>query len=137
MQEKLKQLPWKIVVLLGLIALVRPALKTVGSFAGFEVTPTVTLIITAVTAVIWIVVAVLKRFHDPVFALAAAGAVYALASILSAVVIQTIFPESSDEASVQVLLTAGLIGSLMFNILWGGLLGFIAYLILKVTKRTR
>lgn len=137
MQEKIKNLPWKIVVILGLIALIRPALKTIGSFAGFEVTSTVTLIITAAVAVIWVGVVVAKRLREPVLTLAAAGAVYALVSIFSAVVIQTIFPDSSDEASIPVLLTAGLVGSVMFNVLWGGLLGCVAYLVLKVTKRAR
>ena len=132
-----KNLPWKLITLLGLIELTRPLLKITGQLAGFEITPTTTYILTAITAVIWVAVVVVRKVKKPVHTLAMAGAVYAVASIALAVVIQ-LFPHMADpQAKIPLLLTVGLVASLLFNVAYGALLGVIAQLITSALGRKR
>lgn len=139
MKDQIKTLPWKLIAILGLLALIRPAIKTIGSFMGFDVPPVATLSITAAIAVIWIVTVVALKVERPIYVLAAAGAIYAIVSILAAVVIQTITPGSGvskgEEASIPVLLTVGLVASTLFNLVYGAFLGLIATAIQKILKK--
>ena len=125
MKEQLRRLPWKLIFILALIQLTRPILSTAGFFDGFR--PQGPIIATALIALIWIGVAVAGNVREPVKVLAMAGATYAVIGVAMAVFLQTFFTWSPEEtASIPLLLTAGLIGGIVVNVIWGALLGFVA-----------
>jgi len=118
MKEQLRQLPWKLVFVLALIQLTRPILSTAGFFDGFR--PQGPIIATAVIALIWVGVAVIGNVREPVKVLAMAGATYAVIGVALAVLLQTFFTWSPEEtASIPLLLTAGLVGGIVVNVIWG------------------
>ena len=133
MKEQLRQLPWMLIFILALIQLTRPILSTAGFFDSFR--PQGPLITTALIALIWIGVAVVGNVREPVRVLAMAGATYAVIGVAMAVFLQTFFTWSPEEtASIPVLLTAGLIGGIVVNVMWGALLGFVATGIKKAVR---
>jgi hypothetical protein len=133
MKEKLRRLPWKLIFILALIHLTRPILSTVGIFDGFR--PLGPIIATAVIALIWISVAVVGNVKEPVRVLAMAGATYAVIGVAMAVFLQAFFTWSPEEtASIPLLLTAGLIGGIVVNVIWGALLGLVATGIKKAVR---
>jgi hypothetical protein len=133
MKEQLRQLPWKLVLVLALIQLTRPILSTAGFFDDFR--PQGPIIATAVIALIWVGVAVIGNVREPVKVLAMAGATYAVIGVAMAVLLQTFFTWSPEEtASIPLLLTAGLVGGIVVNVIWGALLGVAAIGIKKAVK---
>ncbi len=129
----MKRLPWKLIIVLALVQLIRPILSTLGVFDN--VRPQGPIIATIVIALIWIGVMVVRKVKRPTIVLAMAGVVYAVLSIILAVLLQTVFTWSAEETiPVAVLLTGGLIGAIGANIIWGGFLGLIASLVMKVRK---
>lgn len=133
MQEQLRQLPWKLIFILALIQLIRPILSTAGFFDDFK--PQGPIIATALIALIWVGVAVIGKVREPVKVLALAGATYAVISIAMAVFLQTFFTWSPEEtAPIPLLLTAGLISGIVTNVIWGALLGFVAFAIRKAVS---
>jgi hypothetical protein len=134
MKEQLRQLPWMLILILALIQLTRPILSTAGFFDNFR--PQGPIIATALIALIWIGVAVIGNVREPVKVLAMAGATYALIGVAMAVFLQTFFTWSPEEtASIPLLLTAGLIGGIVVNVIWGALLGFVATGINRAVRR--
>ncbi len=134
MKEQLRQLPWKLIFILALIQLTRPILSTAGFFDNFR--PQGPIIATALIALIWVGVAVVGKVREPVKVLAMAGATYAVLGVAMAVLLQTFFTWSPEEtASIPSLLTAGLIGGIVINVIWGAFLGFVAIGIKKAVKR--
>jgi hypothetical protein len=134
MKEQLRHLPWKLIFILSLIQLTRPILSTAGFFDNFR--PQGPIIATALIALIWIGVAVIGNVREPVKVLAMAGATYAVIGVAMAVFLQAFFKWSPQEtASIPLLLTAGLIGGIVVNVIWGALLGFVATGIKKALKR--
>ena len=134
MNEQLRQLPWKLIFILALIQLTRPILSTAGFFDNFR--PQGPIIATALIALIWVGVAVIGNVREPVKVLAMAGATYAVIGVAMAVFLQTFFTWSPEEtASIPLLLTAGLIGGIVVNVIWGAFLGFVAIGIKKAIKR--
>src|SRR5918997_2562727 len=133
MKEQLRQLPWKLIFILALVQLTRPILSTAGFFDSFR--PQGPIIATALIALIWIGVAVIGKVREPVKVLAMAGATYAVISVAMAVFLQAFFTWSPEEtASIPLLLTAGLIGGIVINVVWGAFLGFVAIGIKKAVK---
>jgi hypothetical protein len=134
MKEQLRQLPWTLIFILALIQLTRPVLSTAGLFDGFR--PQGPIIATALIALIWVGAAVIGDVREPVKVLAMAGAAYAVIGVAMAVFLQTFFTWSPAEtASIPLLLTAGLIGGIVVNVIWGALLGFVAIGIRKAVRR--
>src|SRR5215210_5650721 len=134
MQEQLRRLPWKLIFILALVQLTRPILSTAGFFDNFR--PQGPIIATALIALIWIGMAVIGNVREPVKVLAMAGATYAVIGVAMAIFLQTFFTWSPEEiASIPLLLTAGLIGGIVVNVIWGALLGFVATGIKKAVKR--
>jgi hypothetical protein len=133
MKEQLRRLPWKLIFILALVQLTRPVLSAAGFFDGFR--PQGPIIATALIALIWIGVAVIGNVREPVKVLAMAGATYAVIGVAMAVLLQTFFTWSPEEtASIPLLLTAGLVGGIVVNVIWGALLGFVATGIKKAVK---
>jgi hypothetical protein len=134
MKEQLRQLPWKLLFILALIQLTRPILSTAGFFDNFR--PQGPIIATALIALIWIGVAVVGNVREPAKILAMAGATYAVIGVAMAVFLQTFFAWSPEETvSIPLLLTAGLIGGIVVNVIWGAFLGFVAIGIKKAVRR--
>jgi hypothetical protein len=134
MKEQLRKLPWMLILILALIQLTRPILSTAGFFDDFR--PQGPLIATALIALIWIGVVVIGNVREPVKVLALAGATYAVIGVGMAVFLQTFFTWSPEEtASIPLLLTAGLIGGIVVNVIWGSLLGLVATGIKRAVKR--
>lgn len=134
MKEQIRNLPWKLILILALIQLTRPILSTAGVFDGIK--PQGPIIATALIALIWIGVAVVGNVSEPVKVLAMAGAAYAVIGVAMAVFLQAFFTWSPEEtASIPLLLSAGLIGGIVVNVIWGAFLGFVAIGIKKTLKR--
>jgi hypothetical protein len=133
MREQLRRLPWKLIFILALVQLTRPIMSTAGFFDNFR--PQGPIIATTLIALIWIGVAVVGNLREPVKVLAMAGATYAVIGVAMAVFLQTFFSWSPEEtASIPLLLTAGLIGGIVVNMVWGAFLGFVAIGIKKAIK---
>jgi hypothetical protein len=134
MKEQLRRLPWKLIFTLALIQLTRPILSTAGFFDNFR--PQGPIVATALIALVWVGATVIGDVREPVKVLAMAGATYAVIGVAMAVFLQTFFTWSPEEtASIPLLLTAGLIGGMVVNVLWGALLGFVAVGINKAVRR--
>jgi hypothetical protein len=127
-----RDMPWSTIFLLGAIGLIRPLLSIAGLFDVLG--PAGSLVVSVVIAAIWIAFTVRMQVRQPVLTLATAGAVYAILSILLATVVLIFFPEASGEAPVplSLLLTAGLAGALIMNIIWGTFLGMTSQVIIRV-----
>lgn len=138
MLAKIKSLPWELITTLGLVGLIRPIVKIIGDVAGIPIPPLVTYILTFAIAATWIAVVIMYNVKKPMYVLAGAGAVYAIASIALAVVIQLGIPSMADpEAKLHLLLTVGFVGSLVFNVVYGAFLGVLAEVISVVGKNKR
>lgn len=135
-KQKTDQLPWLLILSLGLFALIRPVVKVFGDVFNYDVSPTATIIITVVIAAVWIGIVVKLKVKKPVIVLALSGVAYAVLSIAMAVAIQFLVPDlGDDEAKIPVLLTAGLVATTVFNFIYGGFLGFVASLIQRETSK--
>lgn len=135
-KQKAGQLPWLLILSLGLFALIRPVVKVFGDVFNYDVSPTATIIITVAIAAAWIGVVVKLKVKNPVIVLALSGVTYAVLSIVMAVIIQLLVPNlGDDEAKIPILLTAGLIATTIFNFIYGAFLGFVASLIQKATSK--
>jgi len=133
MRDGIKRLPWKIIIILALVQFIRPVLSIAGAFDNFKAGP---LLVTAVVTIVWIVVAVAAKVREPVKVLAAAGAVYAVGSVLVAAFLQIFFTQSPEETvSLPLLLTVGLVASAIYNAAWGALLGLAAMVIRRNLDR--
>src|SRR5215204_5513377 len=133
MREQLRHLPWKLIIILALIQLTRSILSTAGFFDNFRQGP---IIATTLIALIWIGMAVIGKVREPVKVLAMAGATYAVIGVAMAVFLQAFFTWSPEETvSIPLLLSAGLIGGIVVNVIWGAFLGFVAIGIKKAVKR--
>lgn len=133
-REQLRHLPWKVILILALVQLTRPIMSTAGFFDGFR--PQGPIVATALIALIWVGAAVIGDVREPVKVLAMAGATYAVIGVAMAVSLQTFFTWSPAEtASIPLLITAGLIGGIVVNVIWGALLGFVAIGIKKAVRR--
>jgi len=134
MKEHLRQLPWRLIFVLALVQLARPILSTAGFFDNFR--PQGPIIATALIALIWVGVTVIGKVREPVIVLAMAGAAYAVIGVAMAVFLQAFFTWGPEEtASIPVLLTAGLIGGIVVNVIWGAFLGLVAIGIKRAVKR--
>jgi hypothetical protein len=134
MKEQLRRLPWKLIFILALIQLTRPILSAAGIFDGFR--PQGPIIASALIALVWVGTAVIGNVREPVKVLAMAGATYAVIGVGMAVFLQTFFTWSPEEtASIPLLLTAGLVGGIVVNVIWGTLLGSVALGIKKAVRR--
>jgi hypothetical protein len=135
MNKYFKNLPWLFIILLALIQLVRPILSILEIIDDHHALRQ--LAATVIIAIIWVGLTVWKRPKDPVKVLVAAGIVYALLGTLMAVALQTFFEwNTEDSVSIPLLLTMGLFGNLMVNIVWGAALGLVAKGIIRFRDRT-
>lgn len=135
-KQEINRLPWPLILSLGVFALIRPVIKIFGDVFNYDVSSLATIIITIFIAVVWITITVRLKVKKPVLVLALSGVVYAVLSIAMAIVIQLLAPDLGDgEAKISTLLTAGLIATTIFNLIYGAFLGFIASLVQRVINK--
>ena len=134
MKEKIKYLPWKIVVLLALFALLRPVNKMLASLIGFEIPSELSYVFTGIIAITWVAVAVWRKIKAPICVLGFAGGLYAILSVAIAASMYYLFPEDQGETSLISLLTVGLLFSVLFNVVWGGFLGYVTSIIQRIME---
>jgi hypothetical protein len=132
-----RELPWRLIALLGLLGLVRPFIKIGGDVFGYGVAPAVTLLITLAIATVWVTVVVKRKVAQPVMVLALTGMVYAVLSIVAAAMIQLFLPDlDKDDVNLVLLLTVGLWATVIFNFIYGAFLGWIATGIAKALRES-
>lgn len=129
MKETLKHLPWKLILILALLLMIRPVLSILGVFdrLGSWAPPVVTILVD----ISWLVIAVKQRLKRPVLTLAMAGVAYGVISTLLAIVIQS-FQPSPEAPSIAILATGVLLANVLINGVWGAALGFLASLFVRV-----
>jgi hypothetical protein len=125
MPKSLPHQPWKLIIILALINLVRPILSILGLYDGLK--PAGPIIITILIALSWIIIAIKTRLADPVSTLALAATTYGVFAILLPVIIGLIAPQLNPE----IIPIPGMVAVLVTNAVWGTLLGLVARLILK------
>jgi hypothetical protein len=120
----------RLAVVLGLVGLARPVLSIVGAYdSGPLAKPVGPLLLTALIAVVWVAVAVLRKVAQPVLTLTLAGVTYGVAAILLNWSLQP-FLDSAETIPLP-----GYPAILIFNAAQGAVLGLVAWLILRVTRR--
>lgn len=111
---------WRVAVLLGTVALVRPLLSITGLSDGWG-RPATPLVATLVISVLWVLAG--RRTPYPLETLVATGLVYAvLATLLSAI----LSPILDGELSGPLANPAALVGLVALNVVWGAVCGLIA-----------
>ncbi|MFC3741965.1 hypothetical protein [Paractinoplanes deccanensis] len=114
----------RLAIVLGVLGLARPVLSIAGAYdSGPLAKPVGPLVITALIAVVWVVVAVVRRVPNPVVTLAVAGLAYGVAAILLNWSLQPFL------ASAETIPLPGYAGILVFNTLQGAVLGGLAWLV--------
>lgn len=126
-------MPWGLILVLGLSALVRPVLSIVGVYdaLGSAGRPWGPLTVTAVVSVVWIAVVVARRVDTPLLTLTLAGVAYAVFAVLLNLSLQP-FLESA-----QAIPPAGVVAVVVTNGLQGAVLGLIATALLRVRQSSR
>ncbi|MCY1140817.1 hypothetical protein OWR29_22700 [Actinoplanes sp. Pm04-4] len=120
----------RLAVLLGLVGLARPVLSIVGAYdSGPLAKPVGPLVLTALVSLVWIAAVVIVKPAKPVLTTVAAGVAYGIAAILLNWALQP-FLDSAETIPLP-----GYFGILIFNAVQGAVLGVIAWLVLRVTKR--
>lgn len=118
------RLNWSLVMLLGVLALVRPILNITGGMdlLGRPVGP---VLLTVLISVVWIAVVVWRRSARPVLTLTCAGLVYAVLAVALSAVLSPVL----DGELRGPLATPGGIGVvlvLLVNAGWGAAAGLVA-----------
>lgn len=119
-------LPWALILGLGALALVRPALQIVLDQAGVSSPPALSVGVTVAITVVWIAVVGVRPVRRPVVTLVLAGLSYAVLSIVLSSIASPILtgqlqgPLATPAAIVPVLLT---------NAIWGAIAGGLALLL--------
>jgi hypothetical protein len=122
----LRELRWPLVLGLGALALVRPAVSVLESQLGVEDPPAVPIAITIVVTVIWVAVVGLRRITQPVLTLLFAGLTYGvLAIVLSGVLSLSLDNELQGPLANPV----AIVPVLVINALWGLGAGALAWLV--------
>lgn len=118
------RLNWSLIMLLGVLALVRPILNITGGMdlLGRPVGP---VLLTVLISVVWIAVVVWRRSARPVLTLTCAGLVYAVLAVALSAVLSPVL----DGELRGPLATPGGIGVvlvLLVNAGWGAAAGLVA-----------
>lgn len=121
-EHLLSELPWKLIVPLGALGLVRTIPGIIGSEDPLWVSILVILLLPTVTA-IWIGVAIFRRVPHPFVTLVCTGGMYGVWAIILNVAIQGNFSKLSH-GPVGVL--GGIVAILVINLIWGAIAGLIA-----------
>ncbi|MDZ5077643.1 hypothetical protein [Nesterenkonia sp. HG001] len=119
------RLPWRLILLLGAVALLRPLMHITGVSGGGDVLPKGLFAVgaTVVISAVWIGVVLLARVSRPFLTLVLAGLVYAVLSmVLSAVLSPVLGGELQGPFAQPIAIPMVLI----VNAIWGAVVGGIA-----------
>lgn len=124
--DKIKNLPWLLVIILGAFALIRPVVNTVADQAGWDLPAAVPIGFTVFISLVWIAVIGLSRLTQPVLTLVFAGLSYGvLATLLSAVLSVSLGGTLQGPIGNPI----AIVPMLMINAGWGLLAGLLALLL--------
>jgi hypothetical protein len=128
----LKQLHWPLILGMGALALVRPFMSITGimDLLGKPFGP---VLITALISLAWLGIVLTAKIRQPLLTLIFTGLAYGFFAILTSAILSPIL---SGELSGP--LTApfgiGIMAVLTTNAIWGGVIGFVAWVILSAQK---
>lgn len=115
-------LSWRIIFILGSVALIRPLFSSLGILEVIG-QPFASLSITFVISILWVIAVVWKKIPHPVLTLLSAGIVYGLFAIVISAVMSPIF---TGELQGPLTHPLGIISVLITNAFWGGAVGILA-----------
>ncbi|MFC7341650.1 hypothetical protein [Saccharopolyspora griseoalba] len=130
---RFNEVSWRLALLLGAFALVRPLLSMAGVMDALG-EPAAPLVATAVISAVWIAVVGLSRVRHPVRTLVAAGLIYAvLAVVLSAV--GSVLLTGQLQGPLATPWGAGVLATLAVNAIWGAAAGVLAAALQRALNR--
>ncbi|MEU9605144.1 hypothetical protein [Streptomyces sp. NPDC048057] len=120
--QRLRALPWPLIGVLTLVALIRPLFSTAGlsEALGKPATP---LVLTAAISLVWIGAVALRPVHDPLLTLVATGVTYAVAAVVLSAVLSPIL---SGQFEGPLTRPYAIVPMLLVNALWGAICGALA-----------
>lgn len=121
--DAIAELPWGLIFVLGTLGLVRPALSILGFSEGL---PAVPVAITILLSAIWISVVVIRRAPHPIATLMAVGVSNAVLALALNVALAGGFSR----------LPRGILSILLTNLIWGTILGLLAFGIIYLIDRS-
>ena len=121
-----RQVAWRTAVVLGLVALVKPATVAVAAATSVSLGSRLPLSIMLVVSVVWIVVVAARRRTPAVPTLVAAGLVQAVASIAVTWVVTTAFDGTRAAAALGSVELVDVFQILGAGALWGLVCGAVA-----------
>lgn len=125
---------WALSAVLGLFALVRPAVRIVASQQEIDLPTLVPLALTVAITVVWVLAAVLTGDRNPVHTLAAAGLVYAVGAV---VVSGVLSPLLDGELRGPLANPIAVVPMLVVNVGWGLVAGALALGVQRMGRRRR
>lgn len=118
-----------LILSLGIFALIHPLFKIIGLIDLFPSNRFGSIFLTALISLVWFGVVVFKQVKYPVIVLASSGVVYALGAIILSAILSPILtghlqgPLTNPFAFISIIIV---------NIVWGGIVGLLARLIIRV-----
>lgn len=120
--HRLSRLHWPLIVGLGALALLRPALNMTGLMDGLGL-PAAPLLVTALISLAWLLAVVYTRVREPLLTLVFTGLTYGVfAIVISAILSPVLTGQLSGPATNPLAIVAVLIT----NAIWGALVGLVA-----------
>ncbi|MDQ3913466.1 MAG: hypothetical protein M3305_17180 [Actinomycetota bacterium] len=120
-------LKWGLVIALAAVGLVRPLLSIAGAYE-FLGGATGRVVVTILTAAVWVGVVVIWRAPNPLLTLVAVGGTYGIFAILLQQIMWNFFLGGTPEGapSSGPILVMSWISIVVINVIWGALLGLVA-----------
>lgn len=119
---------WKLIIILGAMALIRPLTSILG-VAEILGQPYTSLGLTLLISLAWIGAVVLVKNERPFFTLMMAGVFYAVVVIIFSGILS---PVLSGELQGPLTNPLAVISVLLTNIIWGLITGCISWVIMKI-----
>ena len=130
--NNLKQLHWPLIGGMGALALLRPFLSITG-FIDMVGKPLGPMLVTLIISLAWLSIALTAKIRQPLLHLIFTGLVYGFFAIaISTILSPLLTGELSGPLAVPFGL--GIAAVLITNTLWGGAIGFIAWVILSAQQ---
>ncbi|MFW6642122.1 hypothetical protein ACOALZ_19020 [Nocardiopsis algeriensis] len=124
--NRIKSLPWLLVLGLGALALVRPLVRIVEDQLDVSGPSSVPIVITLVISAVWVMAVGLSRTAHPVLTLLFTGLTYAVLSIILSGILSPIL---AGELQGPLSMPIAIIPILLVNATWGLAAGGLALLL--------
>lgn len=119
----LRSLNWPLILVLGTLALVRPAARIIEDQADADLSPALPITLTVAITVVWIAVVVVTRVRQPVLTLVCAGLTYGVLTIPLSAIISVLL---NDRLDGPLAMPIAIVPLLIANAIWGAVAGAIA-----------